>query len=140
MTACATASRLDQGCGGQEFTSAAVAAARARKEGRPDAGRPDAGAQGYYGDENVPMYAKSQSFGQTFTRGATASELEVLPKDYNATKRSQLEFYGERAKYLTNSRFTINNADQQINSGKTTDLGIINERRSRKQRANDTNL
>jgi len=140
MTACATASRLDSGRASQEFTGAAVAA-RARKEGRPDAGRPDAGAQGYYGDENVPMYAKSQSFGQTFTRGAAASELEVLPKDYNATKRSQLEFYGERAKYLTNSRFTITNADHQVNSGKcSTDLGIINERRSRKQRANDTNL
>jgi len=117
-----------------------VAAASARKEGRPDAGRPDAGVQGYYGDENVPMYAKSKSFGQTFTKGAAATELVVLPKDYNATKRSQLEFYGERGKYLTNSRFTINNADNQINSGKTSDLGIINERRSRKQRANDTNL
>ena len=41
---------------------------------------------------------------------------------------------------MTNSRFTINNADRQINSGKTTELGIINERRSRKQRANDSNL
>ena len=59
MTACASTSQLDQGLGRQKSANAAVAAARARREGRSDAGRPDAGVQGYYGDENVPMYAKS---------------------------------------------------------------------------------
>jgi len=33
------------------------------------------------------------------------TNLEMLPRDYTATKRSQKEFYGERAEQHNNSRF-----------------------------------
>jgi hypothetical protein len=35
------------------------------------------------------------------------TKLEMIPKDYSATKRSQWEYYGDRAQLCTKNRFQL---------------------------------
>ena len=64
----------------------------------------DGGYKALYGDENVKYERKSMN--QGFHKNSQSmSKLEMLPADYSATKRSQREFYGERAALCSNNRF-----------------------------------
>lgn len=77
------------------------------------------------------------------------TQFEMLPKDYSATKRSQKEFYGERAEGCDSSRFKQRdliaaNADwsNPQHAPQFTNknyMAPIPERRTRKQRVNDSN-
>lgn len=76
------------------------------------------------------------------------TKFEMLPKDYDATKRSQKEFYGDRAEGCQSSRFRQQdliaaNADwsNPQHAPQFTNKNYmepIPERRTRKQRVNDS--
>ena len=63
----------------------------------------DSGKAGLYGDEHV-VYEKRVDH-PTLNPNHQSRDIELVPKDYDATKRSQKEFYGDRAADHQNSRF-----------------------------------
>ena len=78
------------------------------------------------------------------------TDLDLAPKDYSATRRQQIDFYGAKALNHNNSRFKIKDmispsadwsnpchAPQQTSKNA---LDTIQERRGRKQRVNDSQI
>ena len=106
----------------------------------------DGGYGALYGDEKVKYERKSMN--QGFHKNSQSmSKLEMIPVDYSATKRSQREFYGERAALCSNNRFQLKDlispaadfsnpqhAPQMTHKNYNENLLAIPERRTRQDR------
>ena len=73
------------------------------KPTRKHLAKKDSGKVGLYGDEKM-VYEKRVDH-PVLNPSHQSKDIQLIPKDYDATKRSQQEFYGDRAVDHQNSRF-----------------------------------
>lgn len=60
--------------------------------------KPDHGKETFYGNDDMKMERRNDFVKAGFEKGSQSmTKFEMVPKDYNATKRSQKEFYGDKA-------------------------------------------
>ena len=68
--------------------------------------KPDHGKENFYGNEVSTMERRNDFNKAGFEKGSKSmTKFEMVPKDYDATKRSQKEFYGDKAVGCESSRF-----------------------------------